>query len=190
VGDARFGSDQVVLRALEPTDIDALHAYLNDPQLLGRRYLPGGVPDIAPLAREQVVEILEAWTKAKKSLELGIERRDTGALVGHAGCDWNWDAHCPTVWITVAPEHQRAGIGSETLTLLLAHLFEETPAHNVHGWVDGWNEPGLSFARRHGFTPTGRIPRRGIREGAYFEEIMLDILRPEWVVAKEGPHGA
>jgi len=188
--EGRFSSDRVGLRALEETDTEALHAYLNDPALLGRRCLPGDAPEVTPLSRAQVAEILEGCANPKKAFTLGIELRDSGELVGHAGCDWNWDTHCPTVSIAVAPAHQRAGIGSEVLRMLLAHLFEETPAHNVSGWVPGWNEPALAFAERHGFTESGRIPRGGLRDGAWFEHVLLDILRPEWVAAREGSDGA
>ncbi|MEN8152196.1 MAG: GNAT family protein [Planctomycetota bacterium] len=190
MGEGRFNSDRVGLRALEETDTEALHAYLNHPALLGRRYLPGDVPDLTPLSRAQVAEILEGCAKPKNAFTLGIELRDTGELVGHAGCNWNWDTHCPSVSIAVAPTHQRAGIGSEALRMLLGHLFEDTTAHNVNGWVPGWSEPALAFAKRHGFTECGRVPRAGLRDGVWFEDVMLDILRPEWVAAREGSHGA
>lgn len=190
MGEGRFCGDRIDLRALEETDVGALHVYLNDPALLGRRYLSGDVPEVTPLSRGQVAEILDACAKPKNGFTLGIELRDTGELVGHAGCNWNWDPHCPGVSIAVAPAHQRSGIGSEVLSMLLQHLFEDTPAHNVNGWVPGWNAPALAFAERHGFTESGRIPRGGLRAGAWFEHVMLDILRPEWVAAREGSDGA
>jgi RimJ/RimL family protein N-acetyltransferase len=190
MGEGRFRGDRIGLRALEETDTEALHAYLNDPALLGRRYLSWEVPEVTPLSRGQVAGILDGIAKAKNAFTLGIELLDTGELVGHAACDWNWDPHCPSVSIAVAPSHHRAGIGSEVLRMLLEHLFEDTPAHNVNGWAPGWNEPALAFAERHGFTECGRVPRGGLRDGAWFEDVMLDILRPEWVAAREGFDGA
>jgi len=156
MGEGRFSSGRVSLRALEETDAEAL----------------------------------AECGKPKKAITLGIVLRDTGELVGHAGCNWNWDAHCPSVSLAVAPAHQRAGIGSEVLGMLLTHLFEDTPAHNVNGWAPSWSEPALTFARRHGFTETGRVPRGGLRDGAWFDDVMLDILRPEWAAAREGSDGA
>jgi RimJ/RimL family protein N-acetyltransferase len=176
----RFSSGRVALRALNASDADALLDCLNDPALIGRRCIPWGKRDVAPLSRKQVEEILDSWAKEKKSITLGIELQETGELVGHAGWFWGWDTHCPSVWVVVAPKRQRSGIGSEVLQILLRYLFGNTPAHNVNGWVSGWNEGGLAFARKHGFTESGRIPRGGIRDGVYYEDVMLDILKPEW----------
>jgi len=190
MSDGPFRDDRVTLRAMEPADVDALHAYLNEPSLFGRRYLPWDFPDVAPLSRRQVTEILESWSTQEKSRTLGIGIPDTGKLVGHVGCRWGWDTHCPTVWLAVGPEHQRSGIGSAALRLTLEHLFENTPAHNVNGRAAGWNDAGLAFAAHHGFTVSGRIPRGGLRDGAWFEDIVLDILKPEWRTTREAPHGA
>ena len=179
----RFASERLSLRALEAEDVDALQAHLNDPALIGRRCIPWRMRDIAPLSRRQIEEIIESWAQEKKAFTLGIEMRDSGKLVGHAGCSWGWDTHCPGISVVVAAAHQRNGIGSEVLHLLLTYLFENTPAHNVNGWAASWNEAGLAFARKHGFTESGRIPRGGIRDDAYYEEVMVDILKREWMAA-------
>ena len=184
----RFANEFVRLRALESTDVDALHAYMGDERLFGCRYVPWGTRDIEPFSRGQVQKILDEWGKEKKAFTLGIEV--AGAIVGHAGCHWGWDTHCPSVWIVVAPESQRQGIGSGALDLLLTHLFENTPAHNVNGWIASWNKPALAFADAHGFLQSGRIPRGGLRNGSYFDEVMIDILKPEWLARREVSHGA
>ena len=180
----------MALRALESADVEALQTYLNDPKMIGRRYIPWEMRDIAPLSRARVEEILDSWAAEKKALTLGIELRETGELIGHTGWSSSWDTHCPSVWIALAPERQRVGIGSDVLRLLLAHLFENTPAHNVNGWIAGWNDAGLAFARAHGFTETGCIPRGGIRDGAYYAEVMVDILKPEWLTERGRSRGA
>jgi len=179
-----FETDRARLRALEKSDATALQSYLNEPSMIGRRHIPWGLRDVAPLSVTQVDGIIESWAKEKKSITLGIELRETGDLVGHVGWHWGWDTHCPGAWVVVAPSHQRSRIGSEVLTHLLEHLFLDTPAHNVNGWLAGWNEPGLAFAESLGFTVTGRVPRGGIRGGAFFDEVIVDILKPEWLAAK------
>lgn len=190
MGTGRFANERLALRALEADDVEAMHAYLNEPAMIGRRCIPWAMRDTAPLSRRQVAEIIESWSKEKKAFTLGIEPRATGELVGHAQCFWGWDAHCPTVSVTVAAAHQRNGIGSDVLRLLLEYLFGNTPAHNVNGWVAGWNDPGLAFARTQGFAESGRVPRGGIRDGAYYEEVMVDILKREWIGEGGGSDGA
>ena len=180
----RFATDRITLRALEIGDAGALQTYLNEPSMIGRRCIPWKMRDEAPLSSREVEEILDSWAKEKKSIALGMEWLETGELVGHAGWSWGWDSHCPTLWLAVAPKRQRQGVASEALALLLEHLFGNTPAHNDNGWFASWNEAALQFTRKQGFTETGRVPRGGLRDGAYFDDVMVDILKPEWLAMR------
>jgi len=176
----RFETKRLRLRAFEREDAAVLQAYLNEPSMIGRRCIPWGMKDEAPLSRTQVEEIIESWGKEKKSTTLAIVLREEGDLVGHAGWFWGWDTHCPAAWVAVAPSHQRTGIGSEVLGSLLEHLFLDTPAHNVSNWVSSWDEASLAFAASQGFKESGRVPRGGLRDGVYYDGVMIDILKREW----------
>jgi RimJ/RimL family protein N-acetyltransferase len=48
-----FRGERVILRAFESEDVPALHAYLNHPELAGRRYIPWDFPNEFPLAKKQ-----------------------------------------------------------------------------------------------------------------------------------------
>ncbi len=172
--------DGIELRAIEPADVPTLRAYLNEAALEGRRYLPDGFPDLAPLSVRQAEEVVEHWHKERKSWTLAIVEAPSGALLGHARADWEWDPHCPSVSVVVSPKHQRRGIGSATLALALTFLFGETPAHAISGWVSSWNEPAIAFALRNGFSEAGRKPRGGIHAGAFYSDVAFDLLRSEW----------
>jgi RimJ/RimL family protein N-acetyltransferase len=184
MSEALFQSDRIALRPFEEEDVPALAAYLNHPDLTGRRYIPWSVPEIAPLSRKQVQGIVQKWGDAERALTLAIESRDHRDLLGHAECDWSWDPHCPSASVTVAPAHQRQGYGSEALSLVLCYLFKHTPAHVITCWIADWNESGLQFAAHHGFRQAGRLRRAGIRHGEYFDMIVSDLLRSEWGTAK------
>jgi len=181
----RLATDRIVLRAFESTDLEAVRAYLNEASMIGRRYIPWKIRDHAPLAAKQIEGVLEAWAEEKKGFTLAVELRETGELIGHAGCNWHWDTHCPGISLAISPSHQRVGLGAEVARLLLGYLFENSPAHNVSGWASDWNEPAIAFARSLGFSESGRIPRCGIRDGRFVEDVMLDILRPEWEAIRE-----
>jgi RimJ/RimL family protein N-acetyltransferase len=184
-----FETERMALRPLDTEDSASLQAYLNDDGILGRRYVPWAVRDAEPLSRPQVAGILEEWGKEKSGFTVGIQAKASGRLVGHATCEWRWDPHCPSVSVVVAPSQQRSGHGSEALRLLLEHLFLDTPAHTVTGWIASWNEPALAFAAAHGFVESGRIPRAGLHNGAYFEQVIVALLRREWA-ARQGDRRA
>ena len=185
-----FRDRGIALRAFEPADAPSAHAYLNDPALAGRRYLPDGFSDLAPLSVRQIEAVIEQWQKENASWTLVITDAASGALLGHARADWQWDPHCPSAHVVIAPAHQRKGLGSLALGIALRFLFEETPAHIVSGWMSSWNEPAIAFARAQGFTEAGRRPRGGVHEGVFYSEVAFDLLRPEWRARREAEHGA
>ena len=181
-------AEALILRPFEPEDAPALQAYLNHPTLTGRRYLPWSSPDYPPLARQQVGKVIEKWSQTEEGLNLAVVQRDSSQLIGHAECSWEWDPHSPSVSVVIDPAYQRQGFGSQVLSLLLAYLYGYTPAHNVSCWIADWNRPALAFAAHHGFRECGRTRRAGIRQGAYFDVVVMDLLRPEWQQGGGGHH--
>jgi RimJ/RimL family protein N-acetyltransferase len=175
-----FQTDRLRLRAFEPDDLPALQAYLNYSDLTGRRYLPWRFPSEVPLSKSQVEEVLKHWAEAEKAFHLAITLQSDGTLIGHANCDWGWDAHCPEIDLVIAPAYQFQGYGSETLKLLLDYLFGYTPAHSVGSGMAGWNQEAFQFALKHGFTHSGSLRRAGMIAGQFYDWLGVDILRPEW----------
>ena len=125
-------------------------------------------------------EYKQEWEKRKKGFALAVEDQMSGHLVGYCECDWNWDPHCPSLSVVIAPADKRQGFGLAVVGLLLSYLFEQTPAHNVNGWIDGWNTEALAFAEAMGFQRTGTVPRVGMKNGRYVDGVLVDILRSEW----------
>ena len=180
-----FHGEQIRLRTFEVEDIPALYAYLNHPDLAGRRYIPWGFPGDFPLSKEQVEAIYKKWSEEKKGIHLAVVLRGTLELVGHAECDWGWDPHCPQIAVVIDPAHQDKRYGSEVLQILLSYLFKNTPAHNISGWMAEWNQTAREFAAVHGFKECGCWRREGIRDGKYYDGVVVDILRSEWVAETE-----
>jgi RimJ/RimL family protein N-acetyltransferase len=175
-----FMNKRLRLRAFEPDDISALHAYLNYPELAGRRGLPWRFPGEAPLSKQQVEAVLKRWTEGEEEFHLAVTLREDGSLIGHANCDWGWDAHCPEVEVVISPAYQFQGYGSAVLALLLDYFFENTPAHSIGSGLPSWNQEALKFALKHGFTHSGTMRRMGLRAGQVYDWLGVDILRPEW----------
>lgn len=165
----------VTLRPFEMSDAAALHLLLNNPQLLGRRYLE---KDREPLSLQQIEDLLTKWTKPDSEARLAITDGDD--LLGVTLVDTSWEPLAPFVAVVINPVHQRQGHGTAALNQLLAHLFGTTPALAAMTWVDEWNEPGLAFAKKYGLREAGRTRREGIRNGKYFDSLGFDLTREEW----------
>jgi len=180
-----YQGPSVILRPFEAEDASVFHQYINHPELAGRRCLPWEFSDIIPLSRKQAEAVINHWVEAKDEVNLAVVRRQDQQLIGHAGCDWGWDTHCPGVTVVIAPEYQRRRYGSEVLQILLHHLFGNSPAHVVECWVADWNLAGRFFLKGHGFQESGRMRRAGIRRGGYFDLVITDLLRQEWMEQQE-----
>lgn len=181
---SRFESERLILRPFGPADAPALQALLNHPELAGRRGLPWGFNEEAPLSQGQVEQILGKWGEGEEGMHLAVVQRESQELIGHAEVDWGWDPHASSLWLLIAPTHQRQGFGSDALRLLLDYIFEYTPAHNVTLWAADWNQAGLAFARKHGFQECGRFRRDSFHRGVYVDGVVFDMLRPEWQARK------
>ena len=175
-----FQTEQIKLRPFEPEDVAALKGYINHPKLGGRRYIPDGFPEEVPLSTAQVEEIIKKWGEEKREAHLGIELTDRQELIGHVEFEWYWDPMAPWLAIVIARPFQRRGYGLQVAQLIMSFLFENTPANSISGWIADWNNTGRSFAHKLGFKESGRPRREGFREGAYFDGILVDILRSEY----------
>ena len=180
-----FQDKELLLRPFEPEDIPNLHEYLAHPQLIGRRYIPWSFSDIVPLSKKTVEAIYTKWSEGKKSLVFAIYHKGFPDLLGHSRCDWEWDTYSPSVEVVISPPYQRKGYGTKVLNLLIDYLFKYTPAQNINCWIADWNIQGRNFAQSHGFKEVGRMRRVGIRQGEYYDFIVMDILRDEWKSSQE-----
>jgi len=186
-----FSSESVLLRAFEQSDVDHLHEILNHEDLTGRRYVPWRFPPDVPLSITQVGEIIQHWSDEKKGFHLAILSQSIHKIIGHTSASWGWDPHSPDVSVVIDPPHQRKGLGSETLKLVVNYLVRRTPAHNISTWISEWNQEGRDFTSAMGFRDSGRMRRVEIYGGKTFDLILMDILRPEWIKMSGGDeHGA
>jgi RimJ/RimL family protein N-acetyltransferase len=185
-----YTGDIIALRAFVQADLAALERYLNHPDLAGRRYIPWGFPQTAPLSTAQIEKILLKWQEVERGLRLAVVWPKEQAVIGHLSLDWGWDPLSPDIGVVISPEYQRRGCGSEALQMGLRYLFEETPAHSVGStWVADDNQPALAFMEKHGFQMGGQARWVGMNSGQPFNMLAGDILKSEWL-AKGGAHAA
>ena len=153
---------------------------VNHPELTGRRNLPWKYSNTLPLSSEAIEKLVTAWNKEEKEFHFGIFLHASGDMVGYTEADWGWDPHCPGISVTIAPDQQRQGYGSETLGLIVNYLFTETMAHNVSVWVADWNQAGKDFTLKLNFKSCGKERRSGVHDGRFYDHEVFDLLRPEW----------
>jgi RimJ/RimL family protein N-acetyltransferase len=173
-----FEDDRVTLRPIGASDREQIAGYLNDPAVLGLRQIEGD--GLAPIGEAKVAAVVEEWAATKSGLALAICPAGDDGVVGHALCDWGWDAMNPWIGIVVAPEHRRRGYGTAAAALVVSWVFGHTVAHAIQAWTPAWNDPGIAFSSALGFSPAGRVRNAWLRDGMWHDDLAFDLLRSEW----------
>jgi [ribosomal protein S5]-alanine N-acetyltransferase len=145
---------RLVLRELDPSDLDAVHRYASDPEVT--RHVGWGPNDEATtrafLSRAREL----ARAKPRAAWDLGIVERASGALIGGCGAyerrpehrDWE-------IGYVLARSHWRRGFGSEAVGALVELVFAELGAHRVFALVDPENAASAALLRGLGFRLEG-----------------------------------
>ncbi len=162
-------------RPLRPADLPAFFAYRSDPVVA--RY-QGWEPMDEPAARAFLVDaagfsrfVPGSWR------QLAIARIDDDGLIGDLGVHLSADASEAEFGLSLAREHQGAGLGTEAIAGVIAWLFEATPVQRILADADVRNLPCVHALQRAGMTQVGQ--REGIYKGEACREWCFRIARDE-----------
>jgi RimJ/RimL family protein N-acetyltransferase len=137
---APLTTDRLVLRRLAPADAEALTAYRSDPAVV--RYTPTRGFDRAR-ADAMIAELADREPGVPGTwFQLGVERRDTGALIGDVVLRAEAAPQAPRTFeigFTLAAAHHRLGFGAEAVRAVLGFAFGALQAHRVFGNCDARN---------------------------------------------------
>jgi RimJ/RimL family protein N-acetyltransferase len=175
----------VRLRATEPEDVQAVHYWMNDPEVteyLTARY-PRATSDDFWLAGASSSGGPNSFAVVRLAIETkGGEH--IGAINLHQ----------------IVPEDRRAGLGiiigakaywgrgygADAIETLLRFAFEEMNLHRVWLTVLDAHERGIACYRRCGFREETRMRKHIFRHGRYHDFIQMGILREEFQALHDG----
>lgn len=175
-----FTAGRVVLRQLQPRDIDAFAAYRADPAVA--RY-----QGFDSYTREQAEAfIAENLTSAIPPapggwVQIAIARAADNALLGD--CALHLQAHDPRlgeVGITLAPRWQGQGYAREALLGLLGYCFAELKLHRVVANTDTRNTASVRLLAGVGMRREGHFRQNGWFKGEWCDEYQYALLGQEW----------
>jgi RimJ/RimL family protein N-acetyltransferase len=113
--------------------------------------------------------------------QLGIRLSPTGELIGDLGFRFPLEQpQQAEIGVTVAPEHQGHGIGSEAVAALLTHLFGALSTHRVFASVDPRNGASMAMLQRVGMRPEAHFRQSLWFKGEWVDDVVLAILTSEW----------
>jgi len=168
----------VRLRAVEPDDWEAFHAWNQDAESARRSWF-------IPFPRS--AEGTRRWT-------------DQEAMQGAIGDRFRWvietldgemagtiNSHSTEpregtfgYGLAVRSDYQRRGLASEAVTLVLRYFFRELRYQKCTVHVFSFNEPSIRLHERLGFQLEGRIRRMIYTDGRFFDDLVFGLTAEEF----------
>lgn len=83
------------------------------------------------------------------------------------------------------PAYRGQGYGTEAKHLLLEYAFDHLHLHVINSYVWEPNTRSAAAVLKQGYRPAGRLKWEDIKHGVHRDALQFDILRDEWVVARD-----
>jgi ribosomal-protein-alanine N-acetyltransferase len=159
-------TERLMLRRLEPSDLDDLYALYRDPET--RRYFPDGTRTY-----EQTAEEL-AWFEHghPRHPELGLWAtilKESGQFVGRCGLlPWTIEGRQEVeIAYMIAKPFWRQGLGAEVARSLVAYGFDKLDLESLIALIDPDHEASLRTARSAGLEFDFETVMDGLRTVVY-----------------------
>jgi diamine N-acetyltransferase len=167
--------EHIYLRALEPEDLDFIHAIENDEsfwQLSNTQ---------TPYSRYLIKQYLEHSHKdiyEVKQLRLVISDKKNTALGMIDLFDFDFKNQRAGVGILVRDEEKRnQGIGSEALRLLVDYSFNRLNLHQLYCHISEKNKASISLFAKQGFKKIGLKKDWNLVNGVFENELMYQLIK-------------
>ncbi|MDR0750333.1 MAG: GNAT family N-acetyltransferase [Tannerellaceae bacterium] len=173
---ALLKNDQIILRALEPEDLDVLYKWENDSSV----WSSGNTT--SPYSRYVLKEYISQSHLSiydQKQLRLMIELRETGKAGGIVDI-YDFDLHNRRagVSILIDTEFRRNGIATEAIKLLTDYAFSFLKIHQLYAYVAVTNEASKALFLRCGFTVSGTLSDWALTEDGFTDVLVLQCFEP------------
>ena len=163
-------NDQIVLRPLEPTDLDTLYSWENDSSLWV-------VSDtVAPYSRAALWQYLENYTGdiySQRQLRLMITMATDGTPVGTIDFI-NFDPlnNRAELGLFIDGNHRGKGLGHLALDLLTAYAREHLGLRQLYVYIALDNQLCLRLFEGYGYSRVGVI-KSWVKRGTTYKDVVL-----------------
>ena len=167
----------IVLRALEPEDLEFVYAVENDERIwdVSNTQTPYSRFLIREYLKNAQQDIYEA-----KQLRLAICKKNTFHPIGLIDLfDYDPKNNRAGVGILIKEDDNRnLGVGSETLELLIKYAFSKLNLHQLYANIAIDNTASLKLFTNFGFEKIGIKKQWNLVNGRYKDEAMFQLMNP------------
>ncbi|NHJ40296.1 MAG: GNAT family N-acetyltransferase [Asgard group archaeon] len=179
-----FEGEKVRLRSLELSDLDEIMKVWNNLKL--RKYLSTPLPFSR---NEEEQWIRSTWEERNRGngYHFAVENKETKEFIGGGGLlGINNIIRSAELGIAIyAEKNWGKGYGTDTMKVLLKFGFDYLNLNRIQLRVVEFNTRGIKTYKKVGFKEVGRFRASHFWEGKYSDQILMDILRDEWLEFNE-----
>jgi RimJ/RimL family protein N-acetyltransferase len=179
-----LASERLYLRPIEVEDGDLLAEI--DAQEDETITHMGGRAAHSPIAAKLAIE--KSYSSLPPStIEFAVCLREDDLCIGFVGLvDIDWVNGSAETFSSLRPgEFRGKGYGTEAKHLLLEYAFDHLGLHVLTSWVWQLNERSAGALAKQGYKPAGRLKYDGIEQGVYYDDMVFDVLREDWIAARD-----
>jgi RimJ/RimL family protein N-acetyltransferase len=175
-------SERLRLRPFEAGDLAAFVAYRSAPEVARHQswdatYSPADAERFLASQREAAFGRPGGW------VQLAAIDRATGVLCGDCAVRVLTDQPATAeVGVTLAPDHQGAGLAREALAAVMRTLFEDHGMHRIYAETDDRNVAVHRLLERLGFRCEARLVEADWFKGEWTTLRVYAVLRREWEI--------
>jgi|LGOV01.1.fsa_nt_gb RimJ/RimL family protein N-acetyltransferase len=158
-------TDRLIIRKFEKSDGEDLYKYLSNPDVV--EYEPYEIHSLEESKKE-------ATNRSKDNRFLAVVLKDTNTLIGNLFYKKNEnDFETWEVGYVFNSNYHNKGYATESLRVLLEHIFIEQKAHRIVAFCNSHNKPSWKLLERVGFRREAHLVKQ-----AYFSKDEQG--KPKW----------
>jgi RimJ/RimL family protein N-acetyltransferase len=146
--------------------------------------LTPGIPYLNTLEDER--KWVEGLSASKDNYSFAIETLEDGKYIG--GCGLNsidWKNSVAVVGIFIGDKNYWGkGYGTDAMEVLLKFIFGQMNIHKVKLNVFSYNERAIKSYKKCGFKVEGVMRQEIFRDGRYYDEIIMGLLKEEYAIGE------
>lgn len=175
----------VILRALEPKDVDLMMIFENDTEVWP---VSGTLSPYSKYTLEQYyknsTQDIYTSRQLRLAIELITEVSSPGITIGFIDLfDFDPQQRRAGIGILIGDkEHRRLGYALESVSLMVKHCFDTINLHQVYCHIENANEASLRLFARAGFRTCGVLREWIAYNGIWHDVTMMQIIRPHSVL--------
>ena len=170
-------SNRILLRALEPEDLELMYSIENSPE----QWMVSNTT--APYSRyfiRHYITHTQSDIHAERQLRLVIEERETGDPVGMIDL-FNFDPlhNRAEIGIATLKRYRRRGYASDAVRQLVDYSFLFLHMHQLYVYIPADNPASLRLFKGSGFKRTGRLKDWVRRPDGYVDAVVMQLFAEE-----------